>query len=456
MPKLLGPTVHTREKRDSYRKYKNKEAIQKVTMSSIDSNKDFFNCLDPTLNRRRHYDTNDDEAGDVTATETSSSSPTSAASRTPIVEVPIDEHNPNVVPKVAVNPHIVEQISRGIVMEKHELPDYTGQEKDGIFSNLNGSSAQAAALSIVLCKTPRSTRYCAMIGGTACVLMAIIIGIAVAGGSSDSRGPKRVQNGLDRAPFPAPRETPFPTEDSYVAPDPDKLYYFASETHLRKMVDAYLGEQVAEYTGSQHYGSITDWDVSRVTDMSALFSIARNPNAIRFTADLSKWNVSGVRQMKRMFQGVHNERMDWLNEWDVSNVQDMTAMFKWSFVNSPLDKWDVSSVTDITEIFAHSQFNQDISGWNTGNFRKINSAFREAASFNQDLCQWAGGEGMPHTLLKTNKYKVFSGTACTNTNDPAWNTDDEEMDGPVCWDCVWEYDDDEDEDDTKDGKAGES
>ncbi len=44
------------------------------------------------------------------------------------------------------------------------------------------------------------------------------------------------------------------------------------------------------------YGHISEWDVSRVTDMSNLFK-----QKINFNEDISKWNVSNVTYMNNMF-----------------------------------------------------------------------------------------------------------------------------------------------------------
>ena len=66
---------------------------------------------------------------------------------------------------------------------------------------------------------------------------------------------------------------------------------------------------------------IGDWDVSRVADVSRMFS-----NAKLFRGDISKW--------------------------DVSNVKDMSGMFRWAkSFNGDISKWDVSSVTDMPDMF---------------------------------------------------------------------------------------------------------
>ena len=50
--------------------------------------------------------------------------------------------------------------------------------------------------------------------------------------------------------------------------------------------------------------------------------------------------------------------------WDVSRVTDMTAMFSYTPFNSDISRWDVSNVEDMSRMFAGSSFCGDISGWN--------------------------------------------------------------------------------------------
>ena len=68
-------------------------------------------------------------------------------------------------------------------------------------------------------------------------------------------------------------------------------------------------------------GSMVEWDVSRVTDMSESFSSANS-----FNGDISKWDVSRVTNMNRMFMGAKSFDCD-LSNWDVSRVTDMSNMF---------------------------------------------------------------------------------------------------------------------------------
>ena len=56
--------------------------------------------------------------------------------------------------------------------------------------------------------------------------------------------------------------------------------------------------------------------------MSRMFSDAKS-----FDADISKWDVSHVKDMRGMFLGATSFDGD-LTKWDVSNVRDMSGMFE--------------------------------------------------------------------------------------------------------------------------------
>ena len=69
------------------------------------------------------------------------------------------------------------------------------------------------------------------------------------------------------------------------------------------------------------HGPISEWDTSKVTDMSMVFF-----NRTSFNGDLSKWDTSKVTNMNSMFENCSSFNGD-LSEWDTSNVTDMRFMF---------------------------------------------------------------------------------------------------------------------------------
>ena len=92
-------------------------------------------------------------------------------------------------------------------------------------------------------------------------------------------------------------------------------------------------------TAEKIYGHISQWDVSRVTNMDGLFMLV-----FWFNENLSKWDVSNVTTMKYMFYEAEafNQPID---NWNVSKVRNMKYMFYGATAfNQSLVKWDVSKV----------------------------------------------------------------------------------------------------------------
>lgn len=130
-------------------------------------------------------------------------------------------------------------------------------------------------------------------------------------------------------------------------------------------------------TGIKKYGPMGSWDVSRVTNMSHLFSAIKHSSRGRDLASVVEYEFTG--------QGDQN-----INDWDVSNVTDMSYMFYYSAnFNGPLNNWDVSKVKNMESMFyAARRFNQPLNNWNVSNVENMEEMFCNAKKFNQDLNSW--------------------------------------------------------------------
>ncbi len=133
-----------------------------------------------------------------------------------------------------------------------------------------------------------------------------------------------------------------------------------------------------------HNGDISNWDVSKVTNMGWMFMGASN-----FNQTLNNWDVSNVTDMSVMFYNTNNFNQP-LNNWDVSNVTDMEYMFEGAkSFNQALNTWDVSNVTNMREMFQEAEaFNQALNNWDVSNVTDMNYMFRDASNFNQALNNW--------------------------------------------------------------------
>ena len=138
----------------------------------------------------------------------------------------------------------------------------------------------------------------------------------------------------------------------------------------------YLNKQRI-YLAEIFNGNISEWNVSNVTNMEALFY-----NASKFNGDISQWNVSEVTSMGALFYNAVSFNQP-LKDWNVSNVTNMVNMFNSCInFNQDISNWKVSNVTNMTTMFASAySFNQDLSGWDV-------SKVTEKTNFDNGVFNW--------------------------------------------------------------------
>jgi surface protein len=199
------------------------------------------------------------------------------------------------------------------------------------------------------------------------------------------------------------------------------------------------------------HGDIGGWKTCEVTNMTSLFDVDSNPQAVNFTESLNNWDVSKVTTMKFMFYGAraYNQPMD---NWDVSKVTDMYEMFyDAAAYNQPMDNWDVSKVTDMKGMFedatAYNQpmdnwnvskviymdymfagaaaYNQPMDNWDVSKVTDMDAMFYDAVAFNQNLCAWGKVASFPYSAVRD----MFVNSVCTYKADPTQATK-----GPFCAD----------------------
>jgi surface protein len=134
---------------------------------------------------------------------------------------------------------------------------------------------------------------------------------------------------------------------------------------------------------------VTEWDVSKVTDMSYLFHNIRNSD---FNQDISKWDVSNVTNMEGMFKDCWKFNQD-ISNWNVSKVTNMKEMFSGCKFNQPLADWErhddpdnqstMSNVTNMENMFYGCEnFNQPLGNWNVSNVTNMKKMFYKCTHFN--------------------------------------------------------------------------
>tara|TARA_Y100000389_G_C17467320_1_gene526827 strand:+ start:2501 stop:3958 length:1458 start_codon:yes stop_codon:yes gene_type:complete len=170
-----------------------------------------------------------------------------------------------------------------------------------------------------------------------------------------------------------------------------------------------LGENVSYlFAGTNLNPDISNWDVSKVTNMEGMFL-----GNTKFCQDISSWNVSNVKNMKNIFSGATSFNQN-IGNWDVGGVTNMSYMFK-DATNFNQDlSWNVTYVQSMSHMFENAvNFNQDLS-WNVTNVNDMSYMFRGATLFNGNITQWNLDS------LENIEY-IFNEASFFNQNITNWN-----------------------------------
>ena len=161
---------------------------------------------------------------------------------------------------------------------------------------------------------------------------------------------------------------------------------------------------------NQFNQGISNWDISNVTDMSAMFSTSP------FNQDIGDWDTSNVTNMSGMFYSTTAFNQN-IGSWVTSSVTDMRFMFdKATVFNQDLNGWDTSNVTNVSGMFNNATaFNQNIGSWDTSSVTRMDIMFSRASAFNGDISSW-------DTSSVTNMSGMFSSASAFNGDISSWDT----------------------------------
>ena len=175
-----------------------------------------------------------------------------------------------------------------------------------------------------------------------------------------------------------------------------------------------LRNMIMDEIKNNHYNyeiSLNHIDTSKITDMSCLFEFDGISSSMNhFNGDISKWDVSNVTDMHKMFRNSDftGKNSD-LSNWDVSNVTDMSNMFEKCYLHGELgiSTWDVSNVTRMSYMFKHAFIEDDLSEWDVSNVKYIDGIFWGTAFFNSDITNWklTSTISLDNMFYKNNHYK---------------------------------------------------
>ncbi len=112
---------------------------------------------------------------------------------------------------------------------------------------------------------------------------------------------------------------------------------------------------------------VKDFDLTNVNKLNYYFAITH----LIHVDDLSKWNVSSVKEMYGFFEDDSVlQDVSGLKNWDVSSVKILSSFFELCRVLrdvSPIKDWNVSNVTDMRNLFrtCYALEEIDLSHWET-------------------------------------------------------------------------------------------
>jgi surface protein len=149
---------------------------------------------------------------------------------------------------------------------------------------------------------------------------------------------------------------------------------------------------------------ISNWNVSKVTNMSFLFSAAEedyNPSPYYNPEDESQEHYEFRRGVEKFDEP--------LAKWDVSQVTNMSHMFEGALAfNQNIGGWNVSKVRNMASMFRYAKnFNQEVGGWDLSNVNKrikLSNMFTDATKFNNN--------GKPLTAVVRRKFNTGDVCQC--------------------------------------------
>ena len=128
--------------------------------------------------------------------------------------------------------------------------------------------------------------------------------------------------------------------------------------------------------------NLSNFDTSQVIKMDRMFSYCKNLTSL----NLNNFNTSKVDDMNHMFSKCLSLNSLNLSNFDTSNVKDMNAMFANCFIINSLDisSFDTSHISNMSGMFYNCSRLSilDLSNFNTSNSTEMNHMFFGCASLN--------------------------------------------------------------------------
>jgi surface protein len=186
---------------------------------------------------------------------------------------------------------------------------------------------------------------------------------------------------------------------------------------------------------SHYLGNVQNTSAKFLTSCTSFGEIGLNNLSNAFRDCILLFSVpdrlpqkSTVTNMNSMFQGaiIFNDHNNHIGNWDVSSVTNMTSMFYGAiaFKGSNIGQWTIGA-SNMNSMFRDAiEFNQDLSSWGVSGVTNMGSMFFGALKFK--------GTGLDQWTLTTQPNimsNMFKDTRLFDANLGSWNVSDASMNG---------------------------
>lgn len=156
---------------------------------------------------------------------------------------------------------------------------------------------------------------------------------------------------------------------------------------------------------------LNEWDTSAMTILTGAFHTVSDLGCVFALVHIVLAHVSHVARGGTTQASAFNGN---ISNWDVSRVVEMSGVFNGSPFNQNISNWDVSQVTIFSSMFfAAESFNQNIAQWDISKGTNMRTMFSQASNFRQNLCPWRDKDSNVQ-----NNINMFLNSNCANTNSP--------------------------------------
>ena len=180
-------------------------------------------------------------------------------------------------------------------------------------------------------------------------------------------------------------------------------YYPKNKEELRELLTKLLNKRGPD-------ADLNDIDISNITDLGPVNGYGLFEKLDPHNIDISEWNVSRVTDMCNMFENCKHFNCN-LSKWNVSNVKYATFMFKncLQFKGDGLDNWKLNNIEDTYAMFDNcKQFNCNVSNWNINNVEDKKIIDMKYMFF---MCEKFKGEGLENWNINNkfiSKHNMFN------------------------------------------------